>query len=357
MGTGSALRELARFLDDCERSGAVESVALVDCADRADAGALTATLDVTLSADSSGDGGTDALSLRAADVDADGRLHLSFASVASVVPATAHGVEVDPTGASVEADGTVRVSLSVTVDEGSSRAPGAPDDERGAAGRERDPADRSTDGGTVGTDRAPVPWADRGVPPFEDPDLLADVYDSCETFAEMTDALGVDVTPETVRRYMIDHGIHRPNSYDTGDADGGASTGGEAVDAETDGTADAGASGGADPDPGSNPNPGPNGDPSPNVDPDDGEQGAPVVLADGIGLPDDVTVERLIETVEASNTVYEVGRDVGVDREDALDMLRELDLLDLVVGRLATEAERDISREEVVERLRRTAAQ
>jgi hypothetical protein len=37
-------------------------------------------------------------------------------------------------------------------------------------------------------------------------------------------------------------------------------------------------------------------------------------------------------------------------------MLRELNLLDLVVGRLATEAERDITREDVVTRLREASA-
>jgi hypothetical protein len=38
------------------------------------------------------------------------------------------------------------------------------------------------------------------------------VYDPEATFPEMTDALGVDVTPQTVRKYMIEHGIHEPQS-------------------------------------------------------------------------------------------------------------------------------------------------
>jgi hypothetical protein len=386
MGTGSALRELARFLDDCERSGAVESVVLADCADPTGAGELTATLDVALSIGSPDDEptGTEAISLRTAGVDADGRLRFSFESTGSIVPTADHDVEVEPTDASIEPDGTVTVSLSASVtDDG----PAAPDSAGSGStdGADAVAADRSTDGGVVpagdasddgaiadehtgatavedapreagasgsavaGSDEstaakndestaakndeptpATVPWRDRGVPPFRDPDLLADVYDSCDTFAEMTDALGMDVSPETVRRYMIDHGIHEPDSYDTGSE--GSSPG---VEGQPEPTA---------------------GDGEPEPEPGSGS-GSPVVLADGIGLPDDVTVERLIGTVESSNTVYEVGRDVGVDREDALDMLRELDLLDLVVGRLATEAERDISREEIVERLRRTAAQ
>ncbi|TKX52850.1 hypothetical protein EXE42_15210 [Halorubrum sp. SP3] len=38
------------------------------------------------------------------------------------------------------------------------------------------------------------------------------MYDPEATFPEMTDALGVDVTPQTVRKYMIEHGIHEPTS-------------------------------------------------------------------------------------------------------------------------------------------------
>jgi hypothetical protein len=110
---------------------------------------------------------------------------------------------------------------------------------------------------------------------------------------------------------MIDYDIHEPNSYDTADD----------TEEATDATEE-----------------------------------EPVVLSDGVGLPEDITVEELIETVKGSNTIYEVKHDMGVDRQDALETLRELNLLDLVVGRLATEAERDISREDVVERLREASA-
>ena len=422
MGTGSALRELARFLDDCERSGAVESVALADCADPTGAGELTATLDVALSTGSPEDEptGTETISLRTAGVDADGRLRFALESAGSVVPVADHDVEVEPTDASIEPDGTVTVSLSASVtDDGPAAADSA--GSGSTDGADAVAADRSTDGGVVpagdasddgaiadehsgstavedapreagasgpavtGSDESAagasdeptsgtVPWRDRGVPPFRDPDLLADVYDSCDTFAEMTDALGMDVSPETVRRYMIDHGIHEPDSYDTGsEGTGDGQTGdgdtGDEDASDADGEAGGGNGNGDGDDRRGAPAPAPSDGSSPGVEgrPEptagDGESesesgsGSPVVLADGIGLPDDVTVERLIATVESSNTVYEVRRDVGVDREDALDMLRELDLLDLVVGRLATEAERDISRGEIVERLRRTAAQ
>jgi hypothetical protein len=139
----------------------------------------------------------------------------------------------------------------------------------------------------------------------------------------MADALDMDVTAETVRRYMIDFGIHEPSSYDTGAGDGSDEA--QEVDEA------------------------PEIDEAPEAD---DVEGTPPVLSDGIGLPDDITVETLIETVERSNTIYEVKRDLGVGREDALEMLRECNLLDLVMCRLATEAERDITREDVVERLR-----
>jgi hypothetical protein len=54
--------------------------------------------------------------------------------------------------------------------------------------------------------------ADDNSPAYRDPDQLAAVYDPEATFSEMTDALGVDVTPQTVRRYMVEHGIHEPTS-------------------------------------------------------------------------------------------------------------------------------------------------
>lgn len=47
---------------------------------------------------------------------------------------------------------------------------------------------------------------------YRDPERLRTVYEEYDTFAEMTEALDVDVTPQTVRRYMIKYGIHEPLS-------------------------------------------------------------------------------------------------------------------------------------------------
>lgn len=48
------------------------------------------------------------------------------------------------------------------------------------------------------------------VPKYQDPELLAAVYEEDATFEEMRRELGVDVTAQTVRKYMIKHGIHEP---------------------------------------------------------------------------------------------------------------------------------------------------
>lgn len=291
MSVGKALQDLGRFLDDCEERGTGICVELAEGGDSGGVGALTADVELELAMCPSAAESVP-VSLRDATIDPDGTLQLTFESPDPVVPTTGHDVDVGATDATLNGDGTVTVTLSASV-----RVEG--DD----AGMES-----TTDGADDQGALPSTPLHDRGVPPFEDPELLAEVYESCDTFAEMTDELGMDVTPETVRRYMVDYDIHEPNSYDTGD--------------------------------------------------DEPEEGARprAALTDGIGLPDDVTVETLIETVKQSSTIYEVKRDIGVEHDDALEMLRELNLLDLVVGRLATEAERDISREEVVSRLRKASA-
>jgi hypothetical protein len=296
MGVGVALRELAEFLEECERAGGVSDVALAERIDAAGDG-VTADVEVALSP-TSGEGAP--MSLCATTLNADGTVRLGFETDDPVVPTADHDVDVEPTDATLGSDGTVRVTLSASVP---ANGASAGDAEAG------DPARPADDQFCESADGTPRP-TDRDVPPFKDPELLAEVYESCDTFAEMADTLDMDVTSETVRRYMMDYDIHEPNSYDTG---------GDAAES-------------------------------------DANEETPVVLSDGIGLPDDVTVDTLIETVEQSNTIYEVKRDVGVGRQDALEMLQELNLLDLVVGRLATEAERDINRADVVERLRQASA-
>lgn len=257
MRPSGALRELAAFLENCE-AAADAGVGAVHTVD----GRLTADLELRLP--------HEALSARGAEAAGDDlRLDLE---AEDVLPERER-VYVEVRELSVGTDG-VTVSLAASLPAGGTDV-GSEGDGTGAHERERD----------------------RDRPPFEDPELLAAVYEDNDTFAEMVEALGMDVTPETVRRYMIDHGIHQPASY------------GE-------------------------------------------EESDPVVLADGIGLPEGVTVEGLADAVADAKTPGGVGRRLGIERETAVETLRELGLLELVVGRVATENERAVGRRAVLERLR-----
>ena len=113
-----------------------------------------------------------------------------------------------------ESDPTEAADGSSPVDDGTSDDEGEPE-RNSSAERER-----KTDAGNEQSDAAAdVASADGepgsrpgDSPAYRDPDRLREVYDACETFAEMTEALDVDVTPQTVRRYMIKHRIHEPTT-------------------------------------------------------------------------------------------------------------------------------------------------
>ena len=325
MSVGTSVRSLGTFLEECDDgTGTVHNVEFAGSADTGPG--LSADVDLTVQVGSSDDP-TGGLAVEDVAIDAKGRLSLVLETEAPVVPTDDHDLTVEPTAATVRDDGTIGVSISAS----------DPDD-----GDDRSAADHwsGTDDSAAECDDSSSA-RDRDVPPFRDPELLAEVYDSCETFAEMSDAIDMDVTAETVRRYMIDYDIHEPNRYDTGDE--------EADEAESDAEVDDSA-GEAD---------GPTGDGADSgddvgdstVEPD-ADAAAPVVVTDGLGLPDDLTVDALVETVSRSNTVYEVTRDVGLERDEALDLLRRLNLIDLVVGRMSREPERDVGRQEILERLR-----
>lgn len=322
MSVGEALRKLGEFLDECENSGHVTSVELTGSTDSNSGDPLTAEVEVELPMGSSG-AGEAGLSLGEATVNAAGETRFVLESPTPVLPATDHQIDVGMIDATIDADGCVSATLSaaLAVDE----------EESTTGGVSSTPGGSDEPGDTAHT---------REVPPFRDPELLEEVYTSCETFAEMTDAIGMDVTAETVRRYMIDHGIHQPDSYDT--ADGPETGGAEDTDADADASTDEE----------SPPDGMGNGNQETAADGDTEH----VVLTDGTGLPDDVTVEMLIETVKRSNTVLEVKRDLGIERQEALGMLQRLDMVDLVIGRLDAETKRNVSRADVIERLRAASA-
>ena len=328
MGVGSDLRKLGAFLEECEGEGG--TVRAVEIAEGTDSEPeLTAGVELTVSTQPAVDG-ADGVAPAAVELDTDGRLQLVLESAVPVVPTTDHELEMEPVDATISDDGTITVALDASVPNGSESTA-----TEGSTARTRSSSQRSTSGSADGE---PDDARSRTRPPFRDPELLASVYDSCETFAEMAEAIEMDVTAETVRRYMIDHGIHEPNSYGT-DADGDDESEADVEpepDAET--VADAAVR------------------PETRSRSEREADQPPVVLTDGIGLPDGVSPDVLVESVSRSNTIYEVEQDVGLDREETLELLRQLNLVDLVVGRLTSEHERDIDREEIVARLRQVAA-
>lgn len=221
-------------------------------------------------------------------------LSLDLGPVTSLIPSACREHLIDVTGVRLdETTIALDLALSIPVDQAPSPEPTPP------------ARDRFDD------------VRDETVPAFDDTDYLQALYDGCDTFDEMREIIDLDVTTETVRRYMIDAGVHEPNSYRTeGEAD----------------TADD--------------------DPELDTDDADEEPEVDVLLADGIGIPDEITIEDFIATVRSSKTLYEVQQSMDLGRDEVHDILEDLNLLDLVVGRLAMESERVVTREEVIERLR-----
>lgn len=167
-------------------------------------------------------------------------------------------------------------------------------------------------------------------PPHRDPNALQAVYDESNTFVEMQRKLGTDVTPEAVRQQMVKHGIHTvPENGSTDEDDGGVA---EAV-------GDSGSIREV-PDPDAV---------KPNIS-QDSDQGE-TFASDG-GIPSGLTVEEVKEIVKTSHTLYDATRKLSVDQSEAREILKQFNLLDLVTGRLTTRGEKEVTDEEINQRIR-----
>ncbi|SFR67565.1 hypothetical protein SAMN04487947_3440 [Halogeometricum rufum] len=200
---------------------------------------------------------------------------------------------------------------------------GGPDPSRSET---REATERGADGETLDDVR------DDSVPPYEDTPYLRRLYETCDTFVEMSEEIPMDVASETVRRYMIEAGVHDPTSYDTSPA----STSTESLDAE--GTA---ADGG---DPGSAAS-------TPTMEAVEAAVEEQVVV-DGVALPDGLEVTDVVDAVVESATLFEVQRRLELDRKPTQELLDQLDLLDLVLHRVSEGPKRQVSHEEVTARIR-----
>lgn len=197
-----------------------------------------------------------------------------------------------------------------------------------------------------------------GKPPYKDPEVLETVYEEYDTFPAMTEALNVDVTSETVRRYMVKHGIHNPDET----ADGSETATEESVktleratdqsepSADEPTTSDIVAD---DEDAGESP--ATTDDATNETDETTDETGSEIgempaakmlaeadesetdgaIVADGIGISPELTVDELAGIIEEARTVYEVKNQLGLDHDETRRLLHKANLIEFVTGRLA----------------------
>jgi hypothetical protein len=190
------------------------------------------------------------------------------------------------------------------------------------------------------------------VPPYEDTEYLRQLYEGCETFVEMADAYERDVAAETVRRYMADAGVHEPSSYDTVSSSDDAETESGSADGEADETAAEATSNDTATDEHPTEAAGDETDPE-ERDPIKGIATQQIV-ADGVGLPEDISIEQLADAVETSMTLYEVKRELELEQSKTRRLLKRLNLLDVVVTRLSVQDHREVSRSEIADRIRQS---
>lgn len=223
--------------------------------------------------------------------------------------------------------------------------------------------------GTAGVDElADGQLASNDVPAYKDPDALAAVYERYDTFPEMTAALDTDVTSETVRRYMVQHDIHDPHAGPVRanglNRSSDKTRGQDDADAEhanqrTTTAGDATVS--TEPDQHSNghgPTEASDDDSSPIGDrlvadiltDADGPEQDNALVADGLGIPSDITVAELAEVINDSNSIYAATERLGTSQSSTRRMLRELDLIQFVTHQLAADQIR-VSHREVARRL------
>lgn len=316
MDLGTSFDVLSELIEEYEsRGNSVERVETTTAA--GDPGRLHATVDLRIPLCPAA--GELSLTPEAATVTEDG-LSVEFDALVPTPEAADATVSADTQDARVaNEDLLVTISLDVA-SAGDAEPTSRQDDESDPTGRVDASAQEQASGAR--SDRAAHLAAVRNddLPPYEDTDYLQLLYDTCETFTEMSREIEMDVSSETVRRYMIEADIHTPASYDTGrDADDTTVSTGSVTE-----------------------NP---------IDIPD-EQ----LVTDGAGLPADLQVSDIVEAVVDAMTVYEVQRDLGLDGPRTRELLSQLNLLDLVVHRVADAPEQDRSYEEVAARIRQSAA-
>jgi hypothetical protein len=391
MGLHTAFTALAEVIDAYESRGrSIETV------EASPAGTGDAVLDVTVAMPVSlrSGGGADAgLTPEAAGLTESGDLEVTFSPSATELPSTAGAsLSIDDASATVTDDGlllTVQLTIDATgageaagvdcrpeqadaadaatataahladtseSDDASLNESAISDSESVSDGNGDSQESPQSDGASTAdtqsdceTDSESDPFAavrDDSVPPYEDTDYLQALYDECDNFRAIAEQIQMDVSSETVRRYMIEADIHVPNTYNT-------SSDGEEKSSAKSGTSDADAaqSGAVDEDEQISVAEPVSTESSGSV----GELPDEQLVTDGIGLPADVQLEDVADAVVDSDTVYEVQRCLCLDRGQTRDLLEQLNLLDLVLCRLADEPDHAVSYGTVASRIRQCA--
>ncbi|MDG5818612.1 hypothetical protein [Natronococcus sp. A-GB7] len=381
MRIGDSVDTLSQIVDRYEADGGVIRQVDATISGRADSAGPSVSVDVVAPlCDATASESESGTAPEAARLDDDGGLRLEFAPSAlpTIAEYAPEDVVVAKDDARVTADGDVVVTFALGFEEESepardeTPASSAAESDAGVEPAETDgplETDEPLDGDavdSVSTDsrlesepetesaidsevsRALEDARNEELPPYDDAEYLQCLYESFETFAAMADVLEMDVAAETVRRYMIDAGVHDPVSYDVDDTAEAEDRTESVADSSERLPADGSESVASDAEPEPD-----LARPDGTAEPADDIPERPLV-ADGIGLPDDVEVEGLIDAVESSMTLYDVSRALDLERDRTRELLEGLDLIDLVVRRVyaSRTPEEGPSREEIAERIR-----
>jgi hypothetical protein len=378
MSLSDGYRRLAALIDEIEGDGVVVTRSEPGREGTAQSeGRLTATLTVEIPLDGDDTGATDprpaGRSVAEAD-EAETAPGTGSAAPGPAAKAPAAGSDEDPGGAvmSREADDgpTADAGPKVGPVGGSAEARTGMDDANdtstGRTGDDQVPCEHADCDETFGSEHGmrihhSKTHRGEGTAPHRDPDQLRRVYDEHDTFAEMRDALGVPVASNTVRRQLIDHGIHDPSA--SGSDEDGIGSGSEPTSEEVDGAgAEDETSGRAVSDGGRAGGPVPaRGDGGSSATEPSGPDGPDVERNDELRRTDDELSCEIAEGVGAgelrnaladASTVYDVQSALDLERDATMNLLSEVELLSVVHGRVATKRDRDEQRAEIDERIR-----
>lgn len=346
MSTGDAFRTLSDLLQDLESSGCE-----VTAVDAPEGGMVTDdAVDVQVAVTFTvfdREGGEDAdVEVSEFDLRGDGTAHARL-SVSVGRDESGETVSSRPNGSRTESEPGAE-ALHANTDGGQD----VTEADEEPADTEGEPSDESEEAGAVSEGEADAGSGPENasigstVPDHRDPERLREVYDRCDTFAEMTDALGTDVTAQTVRHHMIKHGIHEPSSQtadrspDAADDEGRMN---EPRDEQPPAGDEERSEDHDDPEPSSPATQAEPEDEAAGTDEDDYSNDLPEL----VDLPEGLELEDVKSAVRSSSTLFEVQRRLDTDRERTRELLRDLGLLEFVTGRLAKKRNQDSSLERI----------